>query len=217
MSAPGPTAAPLRLEVQFEDLGKQRHAAHFGMWLFITSEVLLFAGLFALYVAYRTEYAAEFSAGVRHGVLWIGTLNTSLLIASSFTVILALYAIRTARIGLCIGLLLAGVALATGFLVLKGVEYAHHAADGALPGRYYAFAELPTRGARLFFTLYYFTTGLHVLHLLGAVIAMLWMAVRVARGKTTPAYHAELEAAALYWHMVDCIWIFLYPLFYLLG
>lgn len=210
-------APPLRLEVQFEDLTKQRHAAHFGMWIFIASEILLFSALFALYVAYRVEYSAEFAAGVRHGILWIGTLNTSLLITSSFTVILGLYAIRAGRTRLCLLLLLASIVLAAAFLALKGLEYSKHAADGALPGAYYTFGELPTHGAQLFFTLYYFMTGLHVLHLLGAVIAMGWMALRVVRRKTTPAYHAELEGTALYWHMVDCIWMFLYPLFYLMA
>jgi cytochrome c oxidase subunit 3 len=207
---------PLRLEVQFEDLTKQRHAAHFGMWLFIASEILLFAALFALYLGYRIEYSTEFAAGVKHGVLWIGTLNTSLLITSSFTIILALYAIRTGRTRLCVILLLVSIALAAAFLAFKGLEWSKHAADGALPGIYYSYRELPTHGGQLFFTLYYFMTGLHVLHLLGAVVAMAWMTLRVVRGKTTPAYHAELEGTALYWHMVDCIWIFLYPLFYLM-
>lgn len=217
MSTRDPEPAALRLEIQFEDLAKQHQASHFGMWIFITSEVLLFAGLFALYVAYRTEYPVEFAAAVREGKLVIGTINTSLLITSSFTVILAVYAIRTARPRLCIALLLLSVLLAGAFLALKGAEYSMHAQDGALPGKFYAFAKLPTHGAQVLFTLYWFMTGLHVIHLVGAVIAMLWMTLRVARGKTTAAYHAELEASALYWHMVDCIWIMLYPLFYLLG
>jgi cytochrome c oxidase subunit 3 len=207
----------VRLEVQFEDLDKQHHAAHFGMWIFIASELLLFAGLFALYVGYRTQYPYEFAAAAHHGVLWIGTVNTSLLIASSFTVLLALDAIRAVRTRACIALLGASVALATAFLALKGVEWGLHASEGALPGKYYAFHALPSHGAQLFFTLYYFMTGLHVLHLIGAVVAMAWMIARVRHGKTTPAYHVELEGAALYWHLVDCIWIFLYPLFYLLD
>jgi len=208
--------AVLRLEIQFQDLTQQRHASHFGMWLFITSEVLLFAGLFALYVAYRTEYPSGFAAGVREGRLVIGTINTSLLITSSFTVILALFSIRMGHPRWCIALLVVSVLLASAFLALKGLEYSLHADEGALPGKYYAFAKLPTHGGQVFFTLYYFMTGLHVLHLAGAVVAMLWMIARIARGRTTPAYHAELEASALYWHMVDCIWIVLYPLFYLL-
>src|SRR5262245_60045981 len=102
------------------------------MWIFVASELLLFAGLFALYVAYRTQYPAEFAAGVREGKLAIGTINTSLLIASSFTIILALHSIRTGLRRWCIGLLVASIALAAGFLALKGIEYALHARDGAL-------------------------------------------------------------------------------------
>src|SRR5262249_16124624 len=150
-------------------------------------------GLFALYVAYRTEYPSEFAAGVREGKLAIGTINTSLLIASSFTIILALYSIRTGHRRLSIALLVASIALAPGFLALKGVEYGLHAEDGALPGKHYAFDKVPGHGGQLFFTLYYFMTGLHVLHLIGAMVAMSWIAVRVARGLTTIAYHAELS------------------------
>jgi cytochrome c oxidase subunit 3 len=210
-------APALRLEVQFEDLPKQAHAAHFGMWIFVVSELLLFAGLFALYIAYRTEYPRDFAAAVHEGVLWIGTVNTSLLIASSFTVVLGIYALRAGRRGLCIALLAVSILLACGFLALKGVEYGIHASDGALPGKYYAFAKLPSHGAQLELTLYWFMTGLHVLHLLGAMLAMTWVISRVVRRIATPAYHAELESAALYWHMVDCVWIFLYPLLYLLD
>jgi cytochrome c oxidase subunit 3 len=210
-------AAPLRLEIQFEDIRQQHHAAHFGVWLFIASELLFFTGLFALYVGYRSEYPAEFAAAARHAVLWIGTVNTSLLIISSFTVLVGLDAMRAGNIRTCIALLGVSIALATAFLVLKGVEWGLHASDGALPGKYYAFAELPSHGAQLFFTLYYFMTGLHVLHLVGAVVAMAWMIRRIRRGLTTPRYHVELEGTALYWHFVDCIWIFLYPLFYLLD
>lgn len=217
MTAPSSEVAPLRLQVQFEDIGKQHHTAHLGMWIFIASELLLFAGLFALYVGYRTQYPLEFAAGAHRGVLWIGTLNTTLLIVSSFTVLVGLDALRAGSPRWCVAMLLVSVALGTAFLALKGVEWGMHASEGALPGKHYAYAELPSHGAQLFFTLYYFMTGLHVLHLLGAVVAMAWMIGRVRRGLTTPAYHVELEGAALYWHLVDCIWIFLYPLFYLLD
>jgi cytochrome c oxidase subunit 3 len=109
------------------------------------------------------------------------------------------------------------MALGTLFLVLKGVEYGQHIHEGILPGQYYAFAALPGDGARLFFTLYYFMTGLHALHMIGGLSLMAWLTWRIWRRRTTPAYHAELEAGALYWHLVDSIWIFLWPLFYLSG
>jgi cytochrome c oxidase subunit III len=203
-------------DIQFESLDKQAHAVRFGIWVFLASELLLFAGLFALYTAYRTEYPAGFTEGIRHAELAIGTINTSLLIISSFTAASALRAIRSDARRAALGWLAATLVLGTVFLALKGVEYSQHAAEGALPGVYYAFRELPGHGGQLFFTLYYFMTGLHVLHLAAAIGVLAWLTSRVSRGKTTAAYHADLEAGVLYWHLVDCIWIFLYPLFYLL-
>lgn len=203
-------------DIQFENLGKQAHAVRFGIWVFLVSELLLFAGLFALYVAYWTEYPAGFAAGVAHAKLAIGTINTSLLIVSSYTAASALRAIRSDARRTALGWLGVTLALGIAFLALKGLEYSEHAAEGALPGVYYAFRELPTYGSQLFFTLYYFMTGLHVLHLAAAIVVLAWLASRVSRGRTTAAYHADLEAGVLYWHLVDCIWISLYPLFYLL-
>jgi cytochrome c oxidase subunit 3 len=216
---PGPAHARARVreaDVQFENLAKQAHAVRFGIWLFLASELLLFAGLFALYTAYRTEYPAGFAAGIRHAELAIGTVNTSLLVISSYTAASALRAIRRDARRAALGWLGATLALGTVFLALKGLEYSHHAAEGALPGAYYAFRELPEHGGQLFFTLYYFMTGLHVLHLVAAVLVLAWLTWRVSRRRTTAAYHADLEAGVLYWHLVDCIWIFLYPMFYLL-
>jgi len=218
VSEPGPARELVReADVQFENLARQAHAVRFGIWVFLASELLLFAGLFALYTAYRTEYSAGFIEGIRHAELAIGTINTSLLVISSYTAAAALRAIRRDAPRATLAWL--GVTLALGivFLALKGLEYSHHAADGALPGAYYAFRELPGHGGQLFFTLYYFMTGLHVLHLAAAVLVLAWLAWRVSRRRTTAAYHADLEGGVLYWHLVDCIWIFLYPLFYLLA
>src|SRR4051812_41066616 len=161
----GPTQTPTlarAAEIQFESLGKQVDAVRFGIWVFLASELLLFAGLFALYTAYRTEYPAGFAAGVGHAELAIGTINTSLLILSSYTAASALRAIRRAERRAALVRLGATLALGAVFLALKGLEYSRHAADGALPGAYYAFRELPGHGGQLFFTLYYFMTGLHV-------------------------------------------------------
>jgi cytochrome c oxidase subunit 3 len=213
---PGP-ALVRETDIQFENLARQAHAVRFGIWVFLASELLLFAGLFALYTAYWTEYPAGFTEGIRHAELWIGTINTSLLIVSSYTAASALRAIRRDAGRATLAWLTVTLALGVVFLALKGLEYSRHAADGALPGAYYAFHELPGHGGQLFFTLYWFMTGLHVLHLAAAILVLAWLATRVARRRTTAAYHADLEAGVLYWHLVDCIWIFLYPLFYLLA
>jgi cytochrome c oxidase subunit 3 len=141
------------------------------------------------------------------------------LIVSSFTVAWALYSLRRDRPRTTLRMLALTLLLGVTFLVIKSFEYAHHIEDGILPGRDHAFSArhgLP-EGAQLFFTLYYFMTGLHALHMIGGLVVMAWLWLRVRRGRTTAAYHAELELGALYWHLVDSIWIVLWPLFYLTG
>ena len=219
MTSPPDTggAAPPRLEPQFADLARQEHAARLGMWVFLGSEVLLFAGLFALYAAYRTEYTADFTAALHHQNLIIGTANTFVLIVSSFTVAWAIHRLRHADRRGCLVFLVVTMVLGALFLVFKAVEYGDHFAHGIVPGRGYASVELPGRGARTFFNLYFLMTGLHALHMAGGLAVMAWLTVRVARNRATPGYHAELEMGGLYWHLVDSVWIFLWPLFYLTG
>ncbi|HKE16992.1 MAG TPA: cytochrome c oxidase subunit 3 family protein [Kofleriaceae bacterium] len=212
-----PRGARDRLEGHFQDLAVQEHAVRLGVWLFLGSEVLLFAGLFALYTAYRTRYGAEFHAAIHHNDLAIGTTNTAVLIVSSFTMAWAIHALRRERRRTCLVSLAVTAALGATFLALKGVEYTHHFQHGIFPGAHYASAELPARGALLFFTLYFLMTGLHALHMIGGVSAVAWVSARVWRRRTTREYHPELEMVGLYWHLVDSIWIFLWPLFYLTG
>jgi len=206
-----------RLGVQFSDLAKQDHAARFGMWVFLASELLLFAGLFALYVAYRIKYPQEFADGVHHNALALGTTNTFVLIISSFTIAYAIHMLRKDRPRVAFWLLITTIALGALFLVFKGIEYSGHFAHGIFPGQLYAFAEMPTDGARMFFTLYFFMTGLHAIHMIVGLGIVIWLAMRVWKGLANARYHTEVEVGALYWHLVDGIWIFLWPLFYLTG
>lgn len=211
-------AAPIaELRDWFEDEEKQQHAGRLGMWLFLTSELLLFGALFGLYVAYRTVYGAEFMEAAHHNEVAIGTINTLVLITSSFTVAWSIHAIRLGRRTTTLACLLATVGLGVLFLVLKGFEYSHHFQEGILPGLHYRFAELPGDGAKLFFTLYYFMTGLHALHVVGGLTALSVVAVMVWQRKVRHDYYIHLENSGLYWHLVDVIWIFLWPLLYLVG
>ncbi len=204
-------------EIQFENVAKQQHAVRLGMWIFLGSELLLFAGLFGLYTAYRLEYAAAFRTAVHHNQLWIGTTNTVVLIVSSFTVAWSIHALRHDNRKTCLRMLGLTILLGCVFLVLKGVEYTTHFREGIFPGQYYASTELPGSGPHLFFTLYFFMTGLHALHMIGGIVVMLWLTTRVWRRTTNVGHHLELELGGLYWHLVDSIWIFLWPLFYLTG
>lgn len=191
-------------------------ALHLGMWLFLGSETLLFAGLFGLYTAYRALYTADFAAAVDHNNDLIGTINTLILITSSFFVAWAIHAMRHGRRRTTMLSLLAAMVLGLCFLGLKLVEYTHHFHEGIYPGMYYASIDLPSSGARLFFTLYYAMTGLHALHVIAGLVILGWLVVRVSRRRTVPEHHAELELGGLYWHLVDLVWIFLWPLLYLL-
>jgi cytochrome c oxidase subunit 3 len=200
---------------QFESLEKQDHALRLGMWTFLASEILLFAGLFALYAAYRTMYGADFEAAIKHNTLAYGTVNTYILLTSSFTVALTIWAIRREKIRLCAFLL--GVTAFQGciFLVLKSLEYLKHYREGALPGLFYHYHELPTFGANRFFTMYWVATGLHALHVTAGIVVLLFMLRSTLKGRYTPERHTWLEMGTLYWHLVDVIWIFLWPLLYL--
>jgi cytochrome c oxidase subunit 3 len=205
----------MKLEVQYDTLARQHATARLGMWIFLASESLLFAALFALYAAYRFVYPAEFHAAAAHANVLLGTINTYLLLTSSLTVALAIHATKLGNRGRALILLATTIGFGVAFEVLKGVEYAGHLADGIAPGGYYTFAGLPAHGAVLYFTLYYLMTGLHALHVLGGLCALAWLWVRLYRGRITPTSYLSLELGGLYWHLVDLVWIFLWPLIYL--
>jgi cytochrome c oxidase subunit 3 len=209
-------ASSPHLAEHFEDLGKQTHAAHLAMWIFLGSEVLLFSGLFALYAAYRVMYPVDFASATAHNNVAIGTINTVILITSSLTVALSVHAIRGSRPRPTAYLLLASMLLGIVFLVLKGVEYAEHFRQGIFPGAAYRFAELPAWGAKLFFTLYFLMTGLHVLHVIGGLVVLGWVLLGCLEGEYSGAYHTPVELGGLYWHLIDIVWIFLWPLLYLI-
>jgi cytochrome c oxidase subunit 3 len=202
---------------QFGTYQAQQHAARLGMWIFIGTEILLFGGLFCAYAMYRTVYPEAFLASSRHMDVTIGTINTFVLLVSSVFVALALAFIRRGRELLTTVCLVAAILLGLTFLVLKGVEYAEHARELVLPGVWYAVASPRMPGASLFITLYFLMTGLHAIHMTVAVGVLTVLAFRSAAGQFSPRYHAPVELGAMYWHLVDVIWVFLYPMFYLLA
>jgi cytochrome c oxidase subunit 3 len=186
------------------------------MWVFLGSETLLFAGLFALYAGYRAQFPRAFALGVAHNEEWIGTTNTFVLIVSSFFVAWALHAVRGGRRIMAVSSLGAALFLGACFLGLKGLEYSEHLHKGIAPGSYYHYAELTMPGLQPFFTLYYFMTGLHALHVIAGMSLLAWLTWRVLRRRTTAERHVVLELSGLYWHLVDIVWIFLWPLLYLI-
>lgn len=204
------------LAEQFEDLEKQRHAARLGMWVFLASEVLLFAGLFALYAAYRAMYPASFGGGVANNSRILGSVNTVVLITSSYTVASSVHALRHGERRHALRLLFLTVLGAIAFLVIKGVEYTQHFREGVFPGgagRY--FVEHAEPGLPSFYTLYFLMTGLHALHVIAGMSVLTWLAFKVYRRTVSASFAHPLELGAAYWHLVDVVWIFLWPLFYL--
>ncbi|HTQ06725.1 MAG TPA: cytochrome c oxidase subunit 3 family protein [Polyangiaceae bacterium] len=200
----------------FESVERKDQAAHLGMWLFLASEVLLFGALFAVYAGYRVEFGYEFVVASSHNSIAIGTTNTFVLVTSSLFAALAVHAARSGRLRRAAGLLALTIGCGLLFLGLKAVEYGEHFRAGILPGNHYHYAALPTHAANAFFTLYYLMTGLHALHVTGGMVALGAVGYRAFRGAYSAERHLPLELAVLYWHLVDVIWLFLWPLLYLM-
>ena len=200
---------------QFEDAAQQHEAATLGMWTFLATEILFFGGLFMAYVIYRHAYAAGFAAGSRHTDLLFGTLNTALLLTSSLTMALAVHAAQESqskRLARYLGLT---ILLALGFLVVKGFEYHEDFVEHLVPGQAFN-PKLPAR-AEIFFYLYWAMTGLHALHVLVGVGALSILVHPARHHRFSSAYYTPVEMVGLYWHFVDVVWIFLYPLLYLVD
>ncbi len=201
----------------FEDLGKQAHAAKLAVWVFVGSEALFFAGLFTLYTAYRLEYPRGFGVGVMHNTVAWGSANTLVLVVSSFVLTLAVRALRRDRHRDAAWLVALTMLLGTVFAFVKIGEWLHHFDEGLYPGgagRF--FEEHRDPGTKLFFTLYYAMTGLHEVHIVVGVLVLGFLLVNILRRKVGARTSHPLEAGAIYWHFVDIVWLFLWPLFYLM-
>ncbi len=198
-----------------EELAVERPSGKIGMWLFIASEILLFGGLFLLYAMYRFDNPDDFHTASLELSVFAGTLNTAILITSSFTVALSVFFLNAGKIALSKLLILATIAFALGFLVVKGFEWAEKFAHGLYPNSEVLLGK--PKGEILYFGLYYMMTGLHAFHVIVGMSVFTWVFVRISQARVTPAKPVILENAGLYWHLVDIIWIFLFPLFYLLS
>lgn len=201
----------------FEDLGQQREAATLGMWVFLVTEVLFFGGLFATYSVYRSWYPQAFAAASHEMVVWAGTLNTVVLITSSLTMALAVHAAQLGERRLVLLLLAATMVLGAAFLGVKAFEYYTEFREHHLPGGGFEFEPKYAREAQLFFSLYFLMTGLHAVHMIIGLGLMAVMFVWTWRGIVTREYYSPIEVSGLYWHFVDIVWIFLFPLLYLIG
>lgn len=204
---------PAILAEQFDDLEQQEETSTIGMWTFLATEVLFFGGLFLAYAVYRMTYPQAFAEGSHHSNLLLGTLNTAILLTSSLTMALALHGAQQGQSRRVLQLLFATLVFGLAFLGIKGVEYHQHFQEGFFPGAHFR-AGLP-QGMQMFFLLYFLMTGLHAIHMVvgcGVLAVMMCMA---RHGRFSPRYYNPIEVTGLYWHFVDIVWVFLYPLFYL--
>jgi cytochrome c oxidase subunit 3 len=202
---------------QFEDLDQQHDAVTLGMWIFLVTEVMFFGGLFNGYALYRWWYPAGFAEGSRLCEVTLGAMNTAVLLASSFTMALA---VRSASLGarrLTLLCLVATMILGAAFLGIKFMEYFDKYREHLVPGFNFDHASAHAQQVELFICFYFAMTGLHALHMIigiGLLLVMTWL---VWHRRITPDHYAPVEVAGLYWHFVDIIWIFLFPLLYLVD
>jgi cytochrome c oxidase subunit III len=201
----------------FDDLQQQHEAGSLGMWLFLVTEILFFGGLFAAYTIYRGMYPEAFAEASHETDLVMGTVNTAILLGSSLTMALAVHSAQKGSKKAIIGFLVLTMILGMAFLGIKSMEYYHKIMDNHFPGPDFHFDGPFGREAQLFFIFYFTMTGMHALHMIigvGLMIVIGWMAWRERFSKE---HYAPVEIAGLYWHFVDIVWIFLFPLLYLID
>jgi cytochrome c oxidase subunit III len=218
LAVPGKPALAGTLAEQFDDLHQQREAAHLGMWAFLVGEVLLFGVMFTAYTVYRIDSPAAFAAGSSHLYESIGGVNTAILLISSLTMALAVHASHHADRPRTTRFLLTTAGLGVLFLSLKAVEYTLDYFEGIIPGFGFDphhFAGSDPRHVQMFLAIYFIMTGLHGLHVLAGIIVISALALAVRRSHRPADLDTRVELTGLYWHLVDIIWIFLFPLMYL--
>ncbi len=214
------------LQHHFDNMEQQREAGSLGMWVFLVTEIMFFGGLFMAYMLYRYKYPMAFATGSNHLAWKLGAFNTVVLIFSSLTMALAVYYAQTGVRRLQIVFLVLTMILGATFLGVKAVEYHEKYVDNLIPVRgafHWDEKENPlppnvtAQQVQMFYWIYFAMTGVHALHMIIGLGVLAFLVYFAWRGRYSPEYHAPVEISGLYWHFVDIIWIFLFPLLYLLG
>ena len=221
------------LQHHFESYYQQRNAASLGMWLFLAQEIMFFGGLFTAYMVYRIQNSLDFAIASSHLDIKLGAINTAILIASSFTMAMAVKMAVLAKRKAIVGFLVLTLVFGAGFLVIKYFEYSAKFEHNTVPGAHFEFTvdqelidfysltperlETMEKRAEVFFSLYFMMTGLHALHMIIGIGLGVWLMFPAMAGRFNIDYHSPIENFGLYWHFVDLVWIFLFPLLYLLG
>lgn len=202
---------------QFDDAEQQFDASVLGMWLFLLTEVMFFGGILVAYAIYFVNFTEAFEAASNHLSLGLGALNTVVLLSSSFTMARAVHAAQAESRSSQASWLLRTIALGVLFLGVKAFEYRSKFVEGLVPGDSFTFEGAQAAQHELFLSFYFTLTGLHAVHMvigIGLLTILWWMA---RRGRFDSGYFTPVEMSGLYWHFVDLVWIFLFPMLYLLG
>jgi cytochrome c oxidase subunit 3 len=216
---------PQGLAHQFEDIEQQQETDTLGIWVFLVTEIMFFGGLFAGYTLYRSLYLPAFEATSRVLNIRLGAINTIVLLSSSFTMAMAVRSAQTAKRGALMAFLVLTMVLGIAFLGIKGVEYHQEYVEHIVPGIDFApqgeilehLAPAGVAHAQMFMCFYFAMTAVHGLHMIIGLGLLLVLFLRARRGDFTTQYFAPVEVTGLYWHFVDIVWIFLFPLLYLIG
>jgi len=203
---------------QFEDLDQQKEADTLGMWLFLATEVMLFGGIFTAYTMYRHSYYFDFARASHELYFWLGTLNTVVLLTSSFFVVMAVHAARLGDSKGIVRWLLLTISLGGVFLGVKAIEYSIDYHDGLIPFfGWWSDRDDRSKQMQLFFVFYFIMTGLHAVHMIAGMSVVGWIAWLAHKKKFTAEYHVPVEMVGLYWHFVDIVWVFLLPTLYMVS
>ncbi len=201
---------------QFDSVEQQHGATQLGMWVFIAQEILFFGGLFLTYTYYRFLFPTAFAQASHHLDVTLGCINTAVLIGSSLTMALAVHGAQLGKRWPQVIFLILTIVLGSIFLGIKTIEYGHKFHEHLVPGPTFLF-DGDAKHAQIFFSLYFVMTGLHALHMIIGIGILAVLTVMAWRGSFHERYYSPIELTGLYWHFVDIIWIFLFPLLYLLG
>jgi cytochrome c oxidase subunit 3 len=201
----------------FRDIDQQREANTLGMWAFLATEIMFFGGLFIVYLIYRISYPEAFVEGSLELNLILGTINTFILLGSSFTMAMSIHSAQTDQKRRIVMFLVLTVVLGTIFLVLKGFEYYEKFDHHLVPGPHFDWHGGHGNQVQLFFGLYFATTGLHAIHMVIGIGILVVFLIYALLGKINSLNYDPLENLGLYWHFVDIAWVFIFPLFYLID
>jgi cytochrome c oxidase subunit 3 len=205
------------LQHHFEDLEQQHEASTLGMWLFLVTEVMFFGGLLLAYTLYRIWYPTAWALGSEELNIYLGGFNTVVLIGSSLTMALAVRSAQTGAQRATVGWLLLTMSLGLTFLVVKFFEYKEKFELNHVPGPNFRFEGPESPHVQIFFSLYFALTGVHALHMIIGFVLLSVIATMAYRKRFSPEWYTPVELAGLYWHFVDIVWIFLFPLLYLVD